>query len=118
LQSRATAALVERYIAPLLAENADTLVLGCTHYPFVLPLIEQAAARSASPVTIIDTGEAVARQLVRVLSQRQLLKAAGVGSVAAFTTGSASTLENAFGKLLRLRPTVAVIEESGVQRRA
>jgi glutamate racemase len=118
LQSRATAALVERYVAPLLAENADTLVLGCTHYPFVLPLIEQAAAGSARPVTIIDTGEAVARQLVRVLTQRQLLKEAGAGSVAAFTTGSASTLETAFASLLKLQTAVTVIEESGARRSA
>ena len=62
LQSATTATLIDRYVMPLIAEGADTLVLGCTHYPFVRELIEASAchAGSAAPA-IIDTGEAVAR---------------------------------------------------------
>src|SRR5690606_9473039 len=59
-----TRALVARYTQPLLARGADTLVLGCTHYPFLRPLI---AASAGPEVRLIDTGEAVARQVVRRL---------------------------------------------------
>jgi glutamate racemase len=120
LHSRATAILVERYVAPLVAQGADTLVLGCTHYPFVLPLIEQAAARGAAPVSIIDTGEAVARQLARVLAQQQLLReSGGEGALAAFASGSHAALATAFANLLGLHPAVASITaESGGQRSA
>lgn len=64
LDTPATQALVTSYVEPLLARGADTIVLGCTHYPFVQPLI----AKIAGPaVTLIETGPAVARQLERRL---------------------------------------------------
>ena len=68
LHSPETASLVQQYVAPLLAHGADTLVLGCTHYPFVLPLIEQTIAAAGKAVGVIDTGAAVARQLQRLLT--------------------------------------------------
>jgi glutamate racemase len=60
-----TRALVESAIQPLLARGADTIVLGCTHYPFLRTLIGEMAGVQ---VTLIDTGEAVARQLCRRLA--------------------------------------------------
>lgn len=54
--------LVERYATPLLKQNADTLILGCTHYPFLAPLIREVAGPN---LTLIDTGAAVARELKR-----------------------------------------------------
>ncbi|WP_347989512.1 glutamate racemase [Methylomonas sp. AM2-LC] len=106
LQSSATALLVHRYVAPLIAQGADTLVLGCTHYPFVQTLIEEAAIRSGkSPVTIIDTGEAVARQLLRLLEQDGIQNpASNTGTLKAFSTGSKTTLAAAFATLLNLHP--------------
>jgi glutamate racemase len=110
LQSAETAALLQRYVAPLLREGADTLVLGCTHYPFVQPLIEAIAQREcAAPVTIVDTGDAVARQLARLLAQHGLTRTEGEGSLHAFTTDSASSLETAFSRLLKLHPPVAQV---------
>jgi glutamate racemase len=64
LDSAKTRELVARYTQPLLARGADTLVLGCTHYPFLKPVI---AATVGPNVRLIDTGEAVARQVVRRL---------------------------------------------------
>jgi glutamate racemase len=55
-----TRELVERYTAPLLARGADTLILGCTHYPFLAPLIREIVGNK---VALIDTGVAVARHL-------------------------------------------------------
>jgi glutamate racemase len=54
--------LVERYTAPLLQAGADTFILGCTHYPFLAPLIREVAGEQ---ITLIDTGAAVARELKR-----------------------------------------------------
>jgi glutamate racemase len=111
LKSAATARLVESYVAPLLRQGADTLVLGCTHYPFVQPLIARAAtANSATPVALVDTGEAVARQLTRMLELQGIARdGSSQGSLAAFTTGSRSPLESAFSKLLKLHPEVTQI---------
>ncbi len=108
LQSRDTAALVQRYVAPLIAQKADTLVLGCTHYPFVAPLIASAAAAASGSVHLVDTGEPVARQLERLLAQHGLLRpdAPLQGELHAYTTGSRTALSTAFRVLLDLNPPV------------
>jgi glutamate racemase len=108
LQSRDTAALVQRYVTPLLAQNADTLVLGCTHYPFVSPLIASVAATSAEPVQLVDTGEPVARQLERLLKQQGLLRGDAPPHIglSAYTTGSRTALGTAFRVLLDMNPPV------------
>lgn len=107
LSSRDTQQLVERYVAPLLAQHVDTLVLGCTHYPFVEQLIRDVAGPE---VKIVDTGEPVARQLQRLLEQRELLRQIPAKDrLMAFTTGSSSTLSLAFSKLLRLEAMVQVV---------
>ncbi|MEW8026882.1 MAG: glutamate racemase [Candidatus Thiodiazotropha sp.] len=65
-----TVELVKQSLIPVLEKGVDTLVLGCTHYPFVKDTIEKVAGSS---VTIIDTGYAVARQLQRRLSDEEIL---------------------------------------------
>lgn len=70
LDDPATDALLERYIAPLTSAGADTIVLGCTHYPFLLPRIERIAGPG---VAIIDAAPAVAAQAGRVLAEHGLL---------------------------------------------
>ncbi len=62
-----TRALLRRCLDPLLRENIDTLVLGCTHYPFLIPLIEELAGPG---LRIVAAGAAVAQQVRRVLRQR------------------------------------------------
>ena len=91
----------------------DTVVLGCTHYPFVQHLIEQVSAAAGRPVGLVDTGAAVARQLQRLLQQHQLQasSSAKTGLLTAYTTGSRTALMTAFSKLLDLTPTV---EQVGV----
>ncbi|MDO8351061.1 MAG: glutamate racemase [Gallionella sp.] len=60
LHSIRTRELVERYTAPLLERGADTLILGCTHYPFLAPLIREVVGED---IMLVDTGAAVARHL-------------------------------------------------------
>ncbi|MGH2606519.1 MAG: glutamate racemase [Anaerolineales bacterium] len=64
-----TRRIVERSLKPILARGADTLVLACTHYSFVIPLLAEAAGPS---VRIIDPAPAIARQTGRVLDARGL----------------------------------------------
>lgn len=70
LTSPSTKALLKQYIQPLLNANADTIVLGCTHYPFVRPLIKDLVRKD---VVLIDTGAAVANHLKNRLQENQLL---------------------------------------------
>lgn len=87
LTSAATTELLAGYLRPLVAAGADTIVLGCTHYPFVRDLI---AAQLGPQVTLIDTGEAVARQLQRRLQAAGLLAdAAGAVPDVEFWVGRA-----------------------------
>lgn len=62
--------LLRSYVEPLLAAGCDTIILGCTHYPFLKPLLREMIPES---ISLIDTGGAVARQLQRLLTQRELL---------------------------------------------
>jgi glutamate racemase len=70
LETPRTRALVESLVRPLLAKGADTLVLGCTHYPFLRRAIEDVAGAG---VAVIDPADAVARELRRRLDASGLL---------------------------------------------
>jgi glutamate racemase len=70
LNTENTMKLLKQYCQPLLDEGADTIVLGCTHYPFVRPLIEQMVGQE---VVLIDTGAAVAKYVQKRLSELALL---------------------------------------------
>jgi glutamate racemase len=110
--STATDAMLEKYLRPLLDQNADTLVLGCTHYPFVRASIERLVAQlTERDVVLIDTGDAVARQLARLLGAAGSLNSGeGAAQLQAFTTASATALEVAFSSLLGLAQTVTEVE--------
>jgi glutamate racemase len=62
-------ALLARYIDPMLAAGVDTLVLGCTHYPFLDASIREIAGER---LALVDTSVAIARQLERVLEANGL----------------------------------------------
>jgi glutamate racemase len=122
LESPATVAMLEGYISPLLEQGADTLVLGSTHYPFARPAIESLVARAtaagtvSSPVTLVDTGEAVARQLQRLLLGAGLLRPlAHAASLAGFTSAPAATLTSAFHTLLGLDVLAEEVHLAGPQ---
>ncbi|AVR95751.1 glutamate racemase [Pseudoduganella armeniaca] len=111
LGAEATVAMLEKYVVPLLEQGADTLVLGCTHYPFVEDAIRRIVATHASgPVTLVDTGDAVARQLARLLEGAGLLRPAGVAHLRGYTTADAAVLAAAFQGLLGLAPHVEAVE--------
>src|SRR5262249_50771825 len=74
--ARATAAA---YLGPLKDERIDTLVLGCTHYPLLETVIQEAVGPG---VTLVDSARATARVARARVEERGLLAAAGAGSAA------------------------------------
>ncbi len=70
LESPETRRILEEALRPMLDQGIDTVVLGCTHYPFVIPLIQQITGPG---VRVIDPAPAVARQAQRLLVAGSLL---------------------------------------------
>ncbi len=103
LDTPATRELLQRYVQPLLQRGADTLVLGCTHYPFLRPLLADIAG---ADVALIDTGAAVARRTTQVLGERGLLRAEGAGIERFWSSGDLDLAEQVIGGYLLGRPVV------------
>ncbi len=89
--------LLHQYLDPLLKKQIDTLVLGCTHYPFLWGTIQKICGPN---VTVIDTGLAVAKQTVRVLGQYRILNPEISGGKEAFyTSGDPAAVKEVIVKL-------------------
>jgi glutamate racemase len=104
-----TEQLLRGVLAPMFAIAIDTLVLGCTHYPFIQPVIEAIidSDYAGMPVTIIDPAPAVARQTANVLATRQLLTPSDKsGVVHLYTSAEAHTLAVLSKQLLGQAPIV------------
>lgn len=83
---------VREAIEPILSAGADTLVLGCTHYPFLKPIIQQIAGDG---IRIIDTGPAVAKQVAKIMNHYSLLAAGNVApSFKLFSSGNTVTMSD------------------------
>jgi len=105
LASPATRALVEQYVRPLVAKGADTIVLGCTHYAFLEPMIQEVAGPG---VAVIDPAPAVARELRRRLTVASLLAPDdAVATERYFTTGDPEEATRVISQLLGRDVTVA-----------
>ena len=85
-----TRRILENALLPMLAQKIDTIVLGCTHYPFVIPQIREIAGEG---VRVIDPSPAIAAQTRRVLEQRGLFNPSGPGEVRFFTTGDPARMQ-------------------------
>ncbi|WP_435134931.1 glutamate racemase [Formosa sp. A9] len=88
--------LLKRYLKPMITANIDYLVLGCTHYPYVLPLLLKLLPKH---VKIIDSGEAVAKQTKAVLVHNNTLNtSASLGKHLFYSNASTSVMETLLGK--------------------
>lgn len=83
--------LLQGYVEPLVGAGCDTIILGCTHYPFLKPLLAQMLPPN---IILIDTGAAVARQLKRLLGERDLLAAGDPEPAQFWTSGDLFHLRN------------------------
>ena len=113
LASETTLTLLKNYLQPMLQEPVDTIVLGCTHYPFVEHSIKTVAAQLRhQPIQLVDTGLAIAKQLQRLLHQQQLNNPdAEQTPLQCFTSSTRDKLEFALRELLHLTPQQYLIQE-------
>ncbi len=106
LNTPATRAILEKALFPMVEQGVDRVVMGCTHYPFVFPIIEEIVGPK---VEVIDPAPAVARQVGRVLDARGLREPGSTpGAVKYLTTGNPA-------KLSKLLPSL-IAEEAEVGR--
>jgi glutamate racemase len=112
LDSSATRSILEDALLPMLQKNIDTIVLGCTHYPFVIPLIQSIVGEN---VRVIDPAPAVSRQAGRLLEIDSLRNdSTSKGEVQIYTSGDEaivlSLLPILLGEEAKVRPVYWVNE--------
>ena len=92
LNSKDIQKLLSSYLEPMLKENIDYLVLGCTHYPYLIPTLIKMIP---DHVTIIDSGLAVAKQTEVVLASNNLLNSSSINpSIQLFSNGDITILNS------------------------
>lgn len=95
--------VVKASLLPLLEAGADTIVLGCTHYPFLIDTISKVAGERfpERPVTVIDPAPAVARHLIDVMHEEGIAQSAPSGySIELHSSGDPAGLLKTFTTLL------------------
>ncbi|MCX7823573.1 MAG: glutamate racemase [Syntrophobacterales bacterium] len=93
-----TRRILEDVLFPMLKQGIDTIVLGCTHYPFVIPVIKSIVGEG---IKVIDPAPAVARQVRRVLELCGLYKEdPSQGLVTYYTTGEITAFEGVIQSLI------------------
>src|SRR5512138_360105 len=98
LHGRETRQILENALLPMLKKHIDTVVLGCTHYPFVIPLIQRIVGEN---VRVIDPAPAVARQAGRLLEASGMRNPSeSKGSLKFYTSGDPDALRSLLPMLL------------------
>ncbi|MDQ3007359.1 MAG: glutamate racemase [Chloroflexota bacterium] len=98
LDGEETHKILQYALLPMIEKNIDTVVLGCTHYPFVIPLIQRIVGDN---VRVIDPAPSVARQAGRLLEAGGMSRQSGsMGDVRFFTTGDPESLKSMLPRLL------------------
>jgi glutamate racemase len=88
--------LLETYLEPMIEAKIDYLVLGCSHYPYLVPQISKILPEG---VKIIDSGEAVARQTKKVLEEYNILNTSKEkGYHVFYTNGNPAVLDSILGQ--------------------
>lgn len=88
---------VARSLKPLIASGADIIVLGCTHYPFLLPVMRKTAGPD---IRFIDPAPAVARHLLDILRQKEISRDDQRPGIELLTSGSPEQLRKNFNDLI------------------
>lgn len=98
-ESKEAEKLLAAYITPMIDENVDKIVLGCTHYPFFTPLIKKLTSEK---IEIINPAPAIAKRTKFILEKENLLNTLGSGEMTFFNTGPIETLQLLATKLLNI----------------
>jgi glutamate racemase len=105
LDTPETESLLKKCISPLISAGADQLVLGCTHYPFLSPVIKRLAGPG---VSVIDPAPAVALQVARIIQQRDLINSCDrKGCHIFFTSGKTDTFWEHIQRLVLCNPDMS-----------
>jgi glutamate racemase len=107
LHSPHTEALLRQFVVPLMDQGVDTLVLGCTHYPFLRDTLQRIVGND---VVLIDPAVAVAAELTRRLGNDRRMDDPHVGATRFFTTGDVSHVQQV---VAHLWGDGAVVEDMG-----
>jgi glutamate racemase len=108
LDGAETRRILEDALLPMLEKNIDTVVLGCTHYPLVIPLIQEIVGEN---VRVIDPAPAVAKQAQRLLEAGGMKsESESRGGVKLYTSGDAELLKSMLPILLRESGEVKKVE--------
>ncbi|GGI56591.1 glutamate racemase [Winogradskyella haliclonae] len=91
LYSNEMQVLLDKYTKPMLDANIDYLVLGCTHYPYLTPILSKILPKH---IKIIDSGFAVAQQTKSVLEQNSILNTSIIKPLIEFYTNTNTTILN------------------------
>lgn len=83
--------LLHSYLQPMIEANIDYLVLGCSHYPYLIPQIQKIIPQN---IQIIDSGEAVARQTYKILNEKVGIHSEGNGKATFFTNTNPKVLSD------------------------
>lgn len=103
LEASETRSMLKRYLQPIIDAAADHLALGCTHYPFLMPLINELAPM----ITVVDNSQAVARETRRRLFERDLLSVTSNTPANRVCFHASGDLQEAKHRLERYWPGVA-----------
>ena len=107
LDGEETRRILEDALHPMLEKKIDTVVLGCTHYPFVIPLIEKIVGEN---VRVIDPAPAVAKQVKRLLEAGEALnQKEQLGSTRFMTSGDVEVVKSSLKILLQLEREVEAV---------
>lgn len=107
-----TTLAVKMYLEPLMKENIDTLILGCTHYPLLTEII---ADIMGPGVTLIDSGAAAARVLRQTLSDRGALAQRDHGTLTLYASDRPEDFGALAGQFLR-RPLESAVQHVDIER--
>jgi glutamate racemase len=98
-----TDALLRHYLTPMMQAGVDTIVLACTHYPFLAPAIRRIAGPT---VQVIDPAPAIARQVQRIMEQRGWHSESSAPRRLFYTTGDVATFARTLDQLVGVRGAV------------
>ena len=95
LNSKEMTSLLASYLKPMVANDIDSLVLGCTHYPYLIPQIKKIIGEK---IQVIDSGEAVARQTQVVLNKHNIANTSNNPAHIIYTNKDTAILQNLLSK--------------------
>ena len=95
IESAEMTRLLTKYISPMIKKNIDYLVLGCSHYPYLIPQIKKIIPEH---IKIIDSGEAVALQTKNVLTKNNSLSNAKTSTAIFYTNTNPQVLKKIIGR--------------------